>query len=73
MSGESGYARELVANAFKEVEEHSGMDVDAAGRAIIQAVIEQYRGYRDVADIARELEYLSESLDDEDIVVTRGC
>ena len=49
------------------------MDADATGRAIIQAVIEQYRQYRDVADIGRELDYLRDSLDDDDPVVTRGC
>ncbi len=49
------------------------MDVDAMGRALVQAVIEHYLSYRDIGDVRRELEYLVESLDDDDPVVTRGC
>lgn len=73
MSGESSYARALVGDAFNEARAMAEMDADATGRAIIQAVIEQYRQYRDVADISRELDYLRDSLDEEDLVVTRGC
>lgn len=73
MSGESNYARTLVEEAFNEARARAEMDVDATGRAIIQAVIEQYQQYRDLADIGRELDYLRDSLDEEDLVVTRGC
>ena len=73
MSGESGYARELVKQGFIEAKERPDMDADALGRAIIQAVVEQYRGYREMSDIARELEYLAETLDEDEPVVTRGC
>lgn len=73
MSGESRYARELVAEALRQAKMSTEMDADAVGRAILQAVIEQYREYREVSDIIGELDYLRDSLDDEDVVITRGC
>lgn len=73
MSGESSYAKTVVAQALAEAQARSEMDTDAMGRAIIQAVVERYLSYRSSADVARELEYLVESIDDDDPVVTRGC
>ncbi len=73
MSGESSYAKTAVAQILDEARTRPTMDVDAMGRALIQAVVEQYLAYRDSADVARELEYLVESLNDDDPVVTRGC
>lgn len=73
MSGESKYAKAVVAQSLEEARTRSTMDADAMGRALIQAVVEQYLTYRDHADVARELEYLVESLQDDEPVVTRGC
>lgn len=73
MSGESNYARELVTKAFAEARTRVEMDPDALGRAVIQAVVEQYREYRSLDDVVRELNYLCDSLDDDDPVITRGC
>ncbi len=73
MSGESSYAKTVVAQILEEARTQPTMDLDAMGRALIQAVVEQYLTYRDSADVARELEYLVESLNDDDPVVTRGC
>ncbi len=73
MSGESSYARTVVAQTLEEARKRPTTDADAMGRALIQAVVEQYLTYRDHADVARELEYLVESLQDDAPVVTRGC
>ncbi len=72
MSGESSYAKTVVAQTLEEARTRPSMDGDAMGRALIQAVVEQYLTYRDSADVARELEYLVESLQDDDPVITRG-
>ena len=73
MSGESVYANKLVEQAWQEATDRGEMDSDAMGRAIIQAVVERYLQYRDIADVGQELEYLVESMDDDEPVVTRGC
>ncbi|MBL4782608.1 MAG: hypothetical protein JKX92_10230 [Porticoccaceae bacterium] len=73
MSGESIYASEMVAKAWQEAEARAEMDGDAMGRAIIQAVVERYLKYRSITDVAQELEYLVEAMDDDEPVVTRGC
>lgn len=73
MSGESHFASTIVNQAFTDVEARPDMDVDAMGRALIQAVVARYLTYRSVADVSQELSYLVESLDDDDPVVTRGC
>lgn len=73
MAGECGYAKEVVAAAFRAAEEAPEMSADAMGRALIQAVVTRYREYRTLGDICSELEYLAESLDDDEPVVTRGC
>ncbi len=73
MSGESNFAGTIVNQAFTDAEARPDMDVDAMGRALIQAVVTRYLTYRSVADVSQELSYLVESLDDDDPVVTRGC
>ena len=73
MSGESSHAKKLVVQALAEAKLRSDMDRDAMGRAIIFAVVDEYLSYRGVKDVSQELQYLIESLDDDDPVVTRGC
>ncbi len=73
MSGESLLAKTIVLDALDAAQNRPDMDKDAMGRAIILAVVDQYLGYRSVKDVTQELEYLTESLDDDDPVVTRGC
>jgi hypothetical protein len=73
MSGESPYAKNVVQQALDEAQLRSDMDPDAMGRAIILSVVEQYLSYRSAQDVTQELEYLAESLDDDEPVVTRGC
>ena len=73
MSGESTHARALVMQALDEAQSRPDMDSDAMGRAIIQAVVDQYLSYRSVKDVMQELQYMTESLDDDNPVVTRGC
>ena len=73
MSGESVYANKIVEQAWQEANNIAAMDSDAMGRAIIQAVVERYLKYRTIDDIGQELDYLVESMDDDEPVVTRGC
>ncbi|MEZ0150292.1 MAG: hypothetical protein AB9Q19_13415 [Candidatus Reddybacter sp.] len=73
MSGESVYASKVVEQACQDATDRSEMDSDAMGRAIIQAVVERYLKYRTIGDVGQELEYLVESMDDDEPVVTRGC
>ena len=73
MSGESSHARTVVLQVLDDAESRPDMDRDAMGRAVILAVVDQYLGYRSIEDVRQELEYLAESLDDDDPVVTRGC
>lgn len=73
MSGESVYANKIVEQAWLQATDSAAMDSDAMGRAIIQAVVERYLKYRTIDDIGQELDYLVESMDDDEPVVTRGC
>ena len=73
MSGESSHAKNLVIQALEEAQSRPDMDRDAMGRAIIFAVVDEYLSYRSVQDVTQELQYLTESIDDDDPVVTRGC
>jgi len=73
VSGESVYANQIVEQAWQEATDKAEMDSDAMGRAIIQAVVERYLKYRTIGDVGQELEYLVESMDDDEPVVTRGC
>ena len=49
------------------------MSKDAMGRAIINAVLAQYRQFRSIDDIAGELRYIIDTLDEDEVVITRGC
>lgn len=69
MSGEVQEARRLVAEAMGS----KSFDKDTMGRAIINAVIERYGEYRSAADIASELRFIIDNLDEEEFVITRGC
>lgn len=73
MSGESSHAKKLVLQALDDAQSRPDMDKDAMGRAIIFAVVDEYLSYRSVKDVTQELQYLTESLDDDNPVVTRGC
>ena len=73
MSGESVYANKIVEQAWQDATDSAEMDSDAMGRAIIQSVVERYLKYRTIDDVGQELEYLVESMDDDEPVVTRGC
>ncbi len=73
VSGESVYANKIVEKAWQDATDRAEMDSDAMGRAIIQAVVERYLQYRTIGDVGQELEYLVESMDDDEPVVTRGC
>lgn len=69
MANEVQQANELVAKLMGDPK----ADKDSAGRAIINAVIEQYKSYRSADDIASELQYLADNLDEDEFVITRGC
>ena len=43
------------------------------GRALISSVIEEFAAYRSTRDIAAELQYLIDNLDEDTFVITRGC
>lgn len=73
MSGENTFAKQAVAEALQEAEANSQFDQDAMGRALINAVIEHYKSYRNVADITQELNYIIDNLDEDEFVITRGC
>lgn len=69
MSGEVQHAKQLIAGAMDD----SRFDRDTMGRAIINAVIERYQEYRGAADIASELQFIIDNLDEDEFVITRGC
>lgn len=69
MANEVQQAKEAV----EKLMNNTDVDKDSAGRAIINAVIEQYRTYRSAEDIASELRYLADNLDEDEFVITRGC
>ncbi|MEX1034298.1 MAG: hypothetical protein WDZ30_13115 [Cellvibrionaceae bacterium] len=69
MAGEVDLARQLVEQAMG----HAEFDKDSMGRALINAVIEQYRQYRTADDIASELRFIIDNLDEDEFVITRGC
>jgi len=73
MSGETPIARELVAKAMAAAEQDPTQDKDAMGRALIVAVLGEFAKYRAASDIAAELQYLADNLEEEDFVITRGC
>lgn len=73
MSGERQIAVELVARAMAAAEEDPNQDKDSMGRALIHAVLAEFARYRRADDVAQELQYLADNLEEEDFVVTRGC
>jgi hypothetical protein len=73
MSGEAQIARELVQKLMAAAEQDPKQDKDAMGRALISAVLAEFATYRPTSDIAAELRYQIDSLDEDLIVVTRGC
>lgn len=69
MSGEVQEATRLVTEAMSS----DSFDKDTMGRAIINAVIQRYGEYRSAADIASELQFIIDNLDEDEFVITRGC
>lgn len=69
MPGEVTQATQTV----KKLMSDPAFDRDSMGRAIINAVIQHYGEYRSVKDIASELQYLVDNLDEDEFVITRGC
>lgn len=73
MSGENTFAKEIIAEAIDEANRNPQFDEDAMGRAIVSAVISHYQTYRKAEDIAQELQYIIDNLDEDEFVITRGC
>lgn len=73
MSGEASIAREFVRNALRAAELDPTLDKDGMGRALISAVLSEFATYRSSDDIAAELQYLIDNLDEDTFVITRGC
>lgn len=72
MTSEASYAKQLVADAMQHADNQNSFDKDSLGRAIINAVIEQYSQYRKTSDIASELQYTVDNLNEDEFVITRG-
>jgi hypothetical protein len=73
MTGEATHAQQLVTGAMERADRDSSLSKDAMGRAIVNAVLGEYRKYRSADDIASELRYIIDTLDEDDFVITRGC
>lgn len=73
MSGETIYAQTIVRDAMKLARQDPAYSEDAMGRAIIDAVLAEYRRYRSVQDIGDELRYIVDTIDEDEFVITRGC
>ncbi len=73
MSGETQTAKQLVADAMAQAAADPHLDQDTMGRALINAVIEQYLGYRKLGDVKQELQFTIDNLDADEFVITRGC
>jgi hypothetical protein len=73
MSGEAQIARELVRRAMEAAAQDPTHDKDGMGRALISAVLAEFATYRSTSDIAAELQYLIDNLDEDTFVITRGC
>jgi hypothetical protein len=73
MSGEAEIARELVRKAMTSADQDPRQDKDAMGRALLSAVLSELATYRPASDIAAELQYLIDNLDEDTFVITRGC
>ena len=48
-------------------------DKDGMGRALISAVLAEFAAYRSSSDVAAELRYMIDNLDEDTFVITRGC
>lgn len=73
MSGEFSYAKQLVADAMQKADNDAHLDRDIMGRAIMHAVVEFFQTYRSKEDIASEMQYLIENINEDEFVITRGC
>ena len=73
MSGETPFAQELVTQAMTAAHDDPQRDRDSMGRALIHAVLAEFARYRTAEDVANELRYLADNLDEDDFVITRGC
>jgi len=73
MPSEHILARQLVEQAMKEADQNPAFDRDMMGRAILNAVIAAFAEYRKPDDVASELRYLADNLDEDEFVITRGC
>ena len=73
MSGEAQIAQQLVQTAMQAADQDPKQDKDAMGRALISSVLAEFAAYRSTRDIAAELQYLIDNLDEDTFVITRGC
>jgi hypothetical protein len=73
MSGEAEIARELVRKVMTAAEQDPKQDKDAMGRALLAALLAELATFRPASDIAAELQYLMDNLDEDTFVITRGC
>jgi hypothetical protein len=73
MVGEVSFAQKIVTDAMAHAGNEPALSKDAMGRAIINAVLDEYRQYRTTADIASELQYIVDNIDEDEFVITRGC
>ena len=73
MSGESQIAKQAVTEAMAQAQSDPHLDQDTMGRAILNAVIEHYLGYRKLDDVKQEIQFTLDNLDEDEFVITRGC
>jgi len=73
VSGESTYAKKIMAEVIEEAEKNPQYLPDAMSRAMMSAVIAHFQTYRENADIVSELSSIAENLGDDEMVITRGC
>jgi hypothetical protein len=73
MTGEVSYAQSIVIDALAHADRDPALSKDAMGRSIINAVLAEYSKYRTSSDIASELQYILDNLDEDEFVITRGC
>ena len=73
MTPETTYAKQVIDEAMANAANERGFDKDMLGRALIAAVIDNYKEYRKLSDIASELQFIIDNLDEDEFVITRGC
>lgn len=71
MAGEYTLAREAV-RAFVASGQKQGMLRDTLLRALLNEVIAAYQEYRSSTDVAHELSFLVDQLNDDVVPITRG-